>query len=64
MSVIRPMIGTVARILRPGGAVAIEHDDQTGPLVMTALVDDGHFASITQNLDLAGRARFVSALRV
>lgn len=63
MSVITPMISVIARILRPGCAVGIEHDDSTGDLVMDALATDGHFDSITQKPDLAGRARFVTATR-
>ncbi|WP_207844185.1 N5-glutamine methyltransferase family protein [Williamsia soli] len=63
MSVITPMIETIARVLRPGGAVAIEHDDTTGGLVMAALDTSADFEGISQMADLAGRARFVSARR-
>ncbi|ORM26065.1 peptide chain release factor N(5)-glutamine methyltransferase [Williamsia sp. 1135] len=63
MSVITPMIETIARVLRPGGAVAIEHDDTTGGLVMAALDTSADFEGISQMEDLAGRARFVSARR-
>lgn len=63
MSVITPMIETVARVLRPGGAVGIEHDDTTGPLVMAALEGTGDFETVTQISDLAGRPRFVTATR-
>jgi release factor glutamine methyltransferase len=63
MSVIGPMVGTIAQILGAGGRVAIEHDDSTGPDVMAALAADGRFESINQNHDLAGRPRFVSATR-
>lgn len=63
MSVITPMISVVARILRPGCAVGIEHDDSTGDLVMAALGSSGYFDTITQKPDLAGRARFVTATR-
>jgi release factor glutamine methyltransferase len=64
MSVIVPMIGTIASILVAGGSVAIEHDDSTGPDVMAAFADDGRFESIVQNNDLTGRPRFVSARRI
>ncbi|PYE12638.1 release factor glutamine methyltransferase [Williamsia limnetica] len=63
MSVITPMIETIARVLVPGGAVAIEHDDTTGALVMAALDTSGDFEGISQMKDLSGRARFVSARR-
>jgi release factor glutamine methyltransferase len=63
MSVITPMIETIARVLVPGGAVAIEHDDTTGDLVMAALDAGGDFEGISQMSDLVGRPRFVSARR-
>ncbi len=63
MSVITPMIETIARVLKPGGAFGIEHDDTTGPLVMAALGADGRFKSVTQMHDLADRPRFVTATR-
>ncbi|OZG30281.1 protein-(glutamine-N5) methyltransferase, release factor-specific [Williamsia sp. 1138] len=63
MSVITPMIATIARVLVPGGAVAIEHDDTTGDLVMAALDAGGDFEGISQMSDLVGRPRFVSARR-
>ncbi|HEY9314255.1 peptide chain release factor N(5)-glutamine methyltransferase [Williamsia sp.] len=63
MAVITPMISVVVRLLRPGGAVGIEHDDTTAALVTDALEADGHFDSITQKNDLAERARFVTAMR-
>jgi release factor glutamine methyltransferase len=63
MSVITPMIAVVARLLRPGGAVGIEHDDTTAALVTEVLGAGGHFDSITQKNDLAERARFVTAMR-
>lgn len=63
MSVITPMIETIARVLKPGGAMGIEHDDTTGPLVVGALEADGRFESVVQINDLADRPRFVTATR-
>ena len=63
MSVIGPMIATVAELLEAGGRVAIEHDDGTGPAVVEALTIDGRFDAIVQNHDLAGRPRFVTATK-
>ena len=63
MSVIGPMIATVAQLLEAGGKVAIEHDDSTGQAVIEVLTADGRFDSIVQNRDLAGRPRFVTATR-
>lgn len=63
MSVITPMIDTVAAILKSGGTVGIEHDDSTGPLVAATLEAHGNFESVTHIRDLADRPRFVTAMR-
>ncbi|WP_040833813.1 peptide chain release factor N(5)-glutamine methyltransferase [Nocardia brevicatena] len=63
LDVIRPMIPTIARLLRPGGGVAIEHDDTNGALLAKLLADDGRFAGIVEHPDLAGKPRFVAATR-
>ncbi|MCX4097360.1 peptide chain release factor N(5)-glutamine methyltransferase [Nocardia sp. alder85J] len=64
LSVIRPMIGTIARLLRPGGVVAVEHDDSHGA-VMAELFDahDG-FLDVAEHTDLAGKPRFITARRM
>ena len=63
MQVITPMIAGIARVLAPGGSVAIEHDDTTAGLVVQELRDAGVFADIESRRDLAGRPRFVTAVR-
>ncbi|MET9201331.1 peptide chain release factor N(5)-glutamine methyltransferase [Gordonia sp. NPDC003585] len=63
MSVIIPMVEVIGRALRPGGRVAIEHDDTTAGSVVEVLGDAGVFDSIVAHQDLAGRPRFVSATR-
>lgn len=63
MSVIVPIIALAARLLRPGGALGIEHDDTTADQVVAALERDGTFGDITARRDLAGRPRFVTATR-
>lgn len=63
LDVIRPMIPTIARLLRPGGGVAIEHDDTNGALLAELLADDGRFTGIVEHPDLAGKPRFVAATR-
>lgn len=63
LDVVRPMVPTIARLLRPGGGVAIEHDDTNGALLAELLADDGRFAGIVEHPDLAGKPRFVAAIR-
>ncbi|MBO0854055.1 MAG: peptide chain release factor N(5)-glutamine methyltransferase [Nocardia sp.] len=63
LSVITPMVTTIARLLRPGGAVAVEHDDSHGDRVADLFDAHGGFAEIAQHRDLAGRPRFVTADR-
>ncbi|MHA7662605.1 peptide chain release factor N(5)-glutamine methyltransferase [Mycolicibacterium sp. HS_4_1] len=63
MSVIVPIIALAARLLRPGGALGIEHDDTTADQVVAALERDGTFGGITARRDLTGRPRFVTATR-
>ncbi|MEU6564108.1 peptide chain release factor N(5)-glutamine methyltransferase [Nocardia nova] len=63
LSVIAPMIGTIARLLRPAGVAAVEHDDSHGPQVAALFERQGSFAAITEHPDLAGRPRFVAVRR-
>ncbi len=60
LDVIREMIPTVARLLRPGGATGIEHDDTNGGGVAALLAADD-FTGIAEHTDLAGKPRFVVA---
>lgn len=61
--VIRPLVSVAATLLAPGGHLAVEHDDTTGPAVAAIVSDDRHFATVEQHTDLAGRPRFVTATR-
>lgn len=63
METITAMIPTIAALLRPGGRVGIEHDDDTSELVQEALRAHGGFAHIEVLKDLTGTARFVTAER-
>ncbi|MEV4707211.1 peptide chain release factor N(5)-glutamine methyltransferase [Actinoplanes sp. NPDC049316] len=63
LSVIRPVIGRAAALLRPGGVVGIEHDDVHGPAVPDLLRQDGRFTDVVAHRDLAGRPRFATARR-
>ncbi|MFB7721813.1 peptide chain release factor N(5)-glutamine methyltransferase [Nocardia sp. NPDC056100] len=60
LDVIRPMVPNIARLLRPGGAVAIEHDDTNGSGVAALLTAAG-FTAVVEHPDLAGKPRFVVA---
>jgi release factor glutamine methyltransferase len=63
LEVIRPLIGRIAGLLRPGGAFAIEHDE-THAYVVPALVNaDGRFEDVQVHHDLARRPRFTTATR-
>jgi release factor glutamine methyltransferase len=63
LAVVRPVIGLAAALLRPGGAVGIEHDDGHGAAVPALLARDGLFAAVADHPDLAGRPRFATAVR-
>jgi release factor glutamine methyltransferase len=61
LSVIRGMIPNITRLLRPGGATAIEHDDTNGSGVAALLTATGVFTDVVEHPDLAGKPRFVAA---
>ena len=61
---IRPVIALAAALLRPGGAVGIEHDDVHAEAVPELLRADGRFADVAAHEDLAGRPRYATARRV
>ncbi|MEV6428948.1 peptide chain release factor N(5)-glutamine methyltransferase [Nocardia sp. NPDC051463] len=63
LDVIRAMIPTIARLLRPGGTTAIEHDDTNGSELAALLGKQGEFTNIVEHPDLAGKPRFVAANR-
>lgn len=63
METITEMIPTIAALLRPGGRVGIEHDDDTSELVQEALRAHGGFSHIEVLKDITGTARFVTAQR-
>ncbi|MEU1548505.1 peptide chain release factor N(5)-glutamine methyltransferase [Nocardia sp. NPDC005745] len=61
LSVIGGMIPNITRLLRPGGATAIEHDDTNGSGVAALLTATGVFTDVVEHPDLAGKPRFVAA---
>jgi release factor glutamine methyltransferase len=62
LDVIRAMVPSIARLLRPGGATAIEHDDTNGGGVASLLAAAG-CTDIVEHTDLADKPRFVVAFR-
>ncbi len=62
LAVIRGMIPNITRLLRPGGATAIEHDDTNGSGVAALLTATGVFTDVVEHPDLAGKPRFVAAI--
>jgi release factor glutamine methyltransferase len=64
LAVIRPLIGRIATLLRPGGAFAIEHDETHVHVVPSLVVADGRFEQVEAHLDLTRRPRFTTAVRV
>jgi release factor glutamine methyltransferase len=63
LDVIRPLIGRFATLLRPGGAVAVEHEDVHAYVVPTLVHADGRFVDVEVHHDLAQRPRFTTAGR-
>lgn len=63
MRVITPIVTLSARLLRPCGLVAVEHDDATAPQTVALFEQSGAFTDVQSRRDLAGRPRFVTARR-
>ncbi|RKN41971.1 peptide chain release factor N(5)-glutamine methyltransferase [Micromonospora endolithica] len=63
LAVIRPVLARAAELLRPGGALGVEHDDTHGAAVPALLAADGRYVEVTAHPDLAGRPRFATACR-
>ncbi|MDT4938555.1 MAG: release factor glutamine methyltransferase [Pseudonocardiales bacterium] len=64
LAVIPHVIARAAELLRPGGVLALEHDDTHGESVPTLLAADGRWRDIADHADLTGRPRYVVAVRV
>ncbi len=63
LAVIRPVIALAAGLLRPGGAMAIEHDASHGAAVAELLGRRRVLTDVASHVDLAGRPRFATAFR-
>lgn len=63
MAVIHAIARLAGRWLRPGGHLGIEHDDTTSAATVDTLTGTGLFRDVVPRRDLAGRPRFVTAMR-
>jgi release factor glutamine methyltransferase len=63
MTVINAVVRLAARWLRPGGYLAVEHDDSTSLLTSELVSSTACFDEIIARKDLNGRPRFVTARR-
>ena len=62
LDVIRPLRWRAWDLLRDGGVLAMEHDDTHG-VVVPALFKEAGYAHVREHRDLAGRARFATAVK-
>ncbi len=63
MALIAAVVRLAGSWLRPGGLLAVEHDDTTSSLTVELIYETGLFDDVLARSDLAGRPRFVTARR-
>jgi release factor glutamine methyltransferase len=63
LEVIRHVVACAARLLRPGGHLAIEHDDTHGESVPALLSARRVLTEVEDHPDLTGRPRYTTAMR-
>ncbi|WP_460683426.1 peptide chain release factor N(5)-glutamine methyltransferase [Modestobacter lapidis] len=61
LDVVRGLLRTAARLLRPGGWLGIEHADAQGSAVPTLVRSVGGWTGVADHADLAGRPRYTTA---
>jgi release factor glutamine methyltransferase len=61
LDVVRGLLVTAARLLRPGGWLGIEHADQQGSALPSLVRGSGRWTGVADNADLAGRPRYTTA---
>ncbi|MFT4011611.1 MAG: peptide chain release factor N(5)-glutamine methyltransferase [Nocardioidaceae bacterium] len=61
LDAIRQVEQAAARLLKPGGLVAVEHADVQGESAPAVFLAAGRWSGVRDHADLAGRARFVTA---
>ncbi|HEX3335312.1 MAG TPA: peptide chain release factor N(5)-glutamine methyltransferase [Jatrophihabitans sp.] len=63
LALVAPVLARAAQLLRPGGVLALEHDDTHAAAISARLESAGHWTSVTAHRDLAGRPRYIVAIR-
>ncbi|MEI4271984.1 peptide chain release factor N(5)-glutamine methyltransferase [Klenkia sp. LSe6-5] len=63
LDVVRGLLRTAARLLRPGGWLAVEHADVQGTSLPALVRSHGAFTDVVDHPDLAGRPRYTTAQR-
>lgn len=63
LAVIPHVVARAADLLRPGGVLAVEHDDTHGRAVPELLRRDGRWRAVADHADLTGRPRYTTAHR-
>lgn len=63
LDVVRGLVRTAARLLKPGGVLGIEHADQQGDALPALVRAAGGWTDVEDHRDLAGRPRFTTARR-
>jgi release factor glutamine methyltransferase len=63
LDVVRGLLKTAARLLRPGGWLGIEHADAQGTALPALVRGSGPWTEVADHPDLAGRPRFTTARR-
>jgi len=64
LDVVRGLLATAARLLRPGGWLGIEHADQQGTSLPALVRAHARWADVADHPDLAGRPRYTTAALV
>jgi release factor glutamine methyltransferase len=64
LAVIRPLVTLAVALLRPGGALAVEHDDTHAEAAPAVLAAHPGLTEVVEHPDLAGRPRFVTGSRL
>jgi release factor glutamine methyltransferase len=63
LDVVRGLLVTAARLLRPGSWLGIEHADQQGEALPALVRGCGGWVDVADHADLAGRPRYTTARR-
>jgi release factor glutamine methyltransferase len=63
LEAMRVVEANAARLLRPGGVVVVEHADVQGESAPAVFSRTGRWREVADRPDLAGRPRFVTAVR-